>query len=502
MMSKEYGVAAPFLLLIAGSVTGRSPRRLYTWIAAFAVLGAYLLLRANLLGQITGIGIVGPGDHPLYGASVIERVATAASLLVGGVRLILIPVGLSYLYGVGTWAPASGLFDPWALVGFGIVAAALVLAWRQWKAGQVVPALAVALFLLPLAPTLNVFALVPVYFAERFLYAPVAAAALLVAWALGRLQAPVAARAGRIAVWAVVVLFAGTTMLRVDDWASTEALARKTLARYPEAINAWFELGHTLAVQQRPEEAAEALAESVRLEGRRPRVWMTYAQVLGQLGRHEESADAWRRVVDLSGGDAGGRFLLALGEAELLAGRPVEAVGVIEQVQAQAPDDPRVATLLGRALLRSAQVKLTAGQEAQAQADTRRALEVEGLPAEAYFLAGLLMKRSGAPDEAMPLFQQAVSMDPGLLRKKFDLAESLQEAGRYSEAASIFRELLDVEPNHVPTLFRLGRLLVGSDKPELAIPYLERGLAIAEDETARALLEEARRRSAGQATAP
>jgi hypothetical protein len=86
------------------------------------------------------------------------------------------------------------------------------------------PVMALALFVLPLAPTLNTIRLVGALFSERFLYLPAAALALAATWALTRWVAGVQAERITQAVLGVFLLiFAGLTVSRVNCRSGTKA---------------------------------------------------------------------------------------------------------------------------------------------------------------------------------------------------------------------------------------------------------------------------------------
>ena len=89
-------------------------------------------------------------------------------------------------------------------------------------------------------------------------------------------------------------------------------------------------------------------------------------------------------------------------------------------------------------------------------------------------------------------FDQARAMDPTILRQKHDTAVRLTEAGSHDEAIALLREVLIADPDHVPTLFNLGRSLILAGRPAEAVEPLERGLRQQDDDVARSLLGQAR----------
>src|SRR5262249_10623177 len=86
---------------------------------------------------------------------------------------------------------------------------------------------------LTLAPVLNVAAIGPSPFGERYLYIPSLGFCLLLVWAARALVPDRRALIGVVA--ALLVLYSAQTMARNRDWVDTETIASRTLESSPEA---------------------------------------------------------------------------------------------------------------------------------------------------------------------------------------------------------------------------------------------------------------------------
>jgi len=535
LLCKEYAVAFPFVLLAAdlarrasGRTTAeeRSGQR-QVWIGAFALLAAYLLLRVFLFGGLGGAAS-SPDFNPLAGASLSARWATSFAVIPLALRLLVLPIALNHHYRFGTFAISQSLLDERALWGLALVVALCAAAAFFWlRRRRTTPAFALALFLLPLGPSLHAVSVVNVLFAERFLYIPVAGLALFLAWGLETWAGSPAARRAATAVLAVVlVAFGLMTARRVGDWSSMERLTRASLASYPGGSDVLKQLGVALVQEGRFGEAVQPLARAVEINPRDSQAWTVYAAALKATRRFDEASAALRKVIELAPAPPG-LILREAGQIELAAGRAPNAVIPLGQAHAAMPADAQTLYLLAQAYLRSGspekavevlqngeeamrtdpgslgpllaqailrvgQGRLEAGFSEDAVTWARRAIDTGELPPAGIFLAGMLASKAGDDDFAAAQFDLALTLDPELLRKKHDAAVQLTEAGSYAMAIAQFEEILTARPDHTPTLFNLGRSLILAGRPDDAVEPLERGLELQEDATARSLLAQAR----------
>jgi tetratricopeptide (TPR) repeat protein len=496
-LCKEYAVSFPFILigtdLARWLAAGRTSRlRWVFWIGSLALLGAYLFLRFRLFGALGGVPMLAATDHPLFDAPLMTRLGTALRIVALSARLLVLPVGLNHHYRTGTIAIVDSPLHRLALAGIVLLGALLIfgLWWASRRRGSI-PLIAWLLVALPLLPTLNLVSLEGMLFAERFLYVPVAGLVLSIAWALDRwIPTPARTRIALVGLVVALVVFGAMTAVRVEDWASDERLARSSLAAYPDGSEVWRDLGLTVGLDGRHEEALEAFEQSLRIEPKAPQTWKAYATALVNVGRHEEGAKAWRRCVELNPGDVGPLWK-GLGQAEFLAGRLDMARNALSRAHGLMPGDLETASLYGEALLGSARRQLEAGNSEEAIRLAHELTKIEELPPHAVVLAGMVATAAGDEALARAWFDRALTQDPDLLRRKHDTALEHERNGRYGVAAEIYREILFVRPNHAPTLFNLGRVLILAGRPGEAIDPLRRGLEIQPDPRARALLEQA-----------
>ncbi|MDH3283902.1 MAG: tetratricopeptide repeat protein, partial [Acidobacteriota bacterium] len=502
IFSSEYALAFPFLLAFFDLARAHAARRpigrpdLLVWVAAAAVAVLYLAVRSVLVGSLLAIPELASADDPLANASFSSRIGTASWLIVTALRLVLLPIGLSHEYGRGTVTVASGLADLRALAGVSVLAVSILVAGRILvRRRDPSPAIALSLFAVPLAFVIAAYALFGAPFAERHLYVPAIGLAVAVCWLLSRL-APSGERANWVKIVVVLVVASGMglTVSRVDAWRSTESLTRSALRTYPGSSVLWRELGIIELARGAPESAAESLERAVAAFDADPRAWRMLGAASMQLERHAAAARAMRRTIELTDGKDAATWR-ALGRAELASRRFSAALTALSKARDLDPADPEGRTELAQALLRVAQSELREGRNDEAVRRAREALLVTALPAQGRFLAGLVLARAGVAKEARAAFDAALREDPDLLARRFASARTAEDEGRFDVAIEAYEEILLARPEQVPTLFSLGRAYLLAARPADAIGPLARGIEIQDDERARTLLEEARRRA-------
>lgn len=190
LFTKEHAIVLPALLVCvewAGRRSGfavagdawQTTRRLVLGLGLIAAI--YLAWRAQVLGAVTG-------DLPHWSMrdrSLGERALIMLGVLPHIVRLLLFPAQLYADYAPAHVAvlpsPAPGHLPGLALLA--MIVTGLLLAWRR---GWALPLLAAAWFAVTYAPTSNIPFPIGVILAERTLFLPSVAVAMLLAWGAGR----------------------------------------------------------------------------------------------------------------------------------------------------------------------------------------------------------------------------------------------------------------------------------------------------------------------------
>lgn len=247
----------------------------------------WALLRPKTIGRRYGglLGVTaiyallrfGPfaGPHSsldYLGGTLLSALTTTLGITAQYARLLLFPVQLKAIYVV---KPLESLAEPQALLGFIILATAVVATLNGYRRWPVV-GFCLAWILITLLPVANLY---PIYnpMAERYLFFP----SIGFCWALGFLadkwMARVEAQNGPallIVAWTTVgVLILGLglrTALQTRVWKDDLTLFRETTARSPNSFRAFLGLGSAYAREGQYSKAIEAYKRSIALKPDHP----------------------------------------------------------------------------------------------------------------------------------------------------------------------------------------------------------------------------------------
>ena len=124
---------------------------------------------------------------------------------------------------------------------------------------------------------------------------------------------------------------------------------------------------------------------------------------------------------------------------------------------------------------------------AEAEAEYRRALELNPNSAEAYQWFALWLVCQGRTDEAVTAIQRARSLDPVGVTGG-DVAWILFQAHRYGDSIRESSSALAIQPDNVMDLTCLGFALIADKRPADAIPGLERAVSLSGSPAATGIL--------------
>jgi tetratricopeptide (TPR) repeat protein len=349
LLAHELAILAPVFLVAVDRARGAPTRARAALYVAFAALTiAYLALRAVLLGHI-----VGPPPDPLNNPAVVAaaggRLLLGAALTGRALALMLVPRGLSAEYGHAEIVVPSSALDGGVALG-ALATAALIAAWlRARRRAPLVAAGALALGASLLFIS-NTILLMPTAFAERLLYLPSIALALMVAGVVAATSPGWPRRALCVAVALAVLANAAVAIDHGRAWRDSLSLFASAARARPASARAHANLGLALNQRGRHAEAAAALERALAiapdLDAAARELAIARVQ-LGDVARARRLFEAVYRRAPVDADTVHNYAVFLLRRRE-----PGRAAEVLERYLRERPGDRSAAGLLARARAR------------------------------------------------------------------------------------------------------------------------------------------------------
>jgi len=399
------------LLLPLGVVFGIS--------VAYALYSLYIKNPAGLGKEWVGY----------WGGSFLNSLLSVGRAFLHYIRLMIFPYPLSADYSGEVFPPSTGLLTPPTtilalLVHLGLLSLAVFLLIRK----RFVIPFAILFFYVALIPVSQVFP-TPERVAERFLYIPMFAFALLVAFGLEKLQEKKPAVA---LVFLLFPLYFALTVERNYDWRSNETLFGAVLRRHPNCARAHFAVG-------------AALAEKGDLDG----ALEHFRRVVELLP--PEKQKGWLRGYVLNARRGIASVLLQKGElgeaAEELESLIVEK-DVLGRVMGEVPEFLHLHFDLGKVYFGMKEYK-AAVAEFKKVLELAAATPPESDPSkfisESHYYIGRIRSAEGAYTDAAESFEKAFEAAPTdalRLQMRFHQALALFDSARFQNANELFIDVV------------------------------------------------------------
>jgi arylsulfatase A-like enzyme/Flp pilus assembly protein TadD len=241
----------------------------------------------------------------------------------------------------------------------------------------------------------------------------------------------------------------GLVRLREKDYRASEKRFRELLRRGVESFEVHYYLGRALVGQGRPRDAVphfeaavgrlpgfgaahlaladcrialgelrpalEALRRGQAQSPKDPRLLEREAQVWRRLGDRRQAIRAYEAAVALAPKDA--LLKVEVGEAYRDAGEPDRAIALLREAVALSPSTASYWNSLGMVLGAK-------GDLGDAEKAFREAVARDGRNAQYAYNLGLALLRQGRPEEATPVFQRTLELEPGFAAARARLAET------------------------------------------------------------------------------
>lgn len=424
----------------------------------------------------------------------LERTHVGAS----GARFAFTPVDRILMAGHALWFYAGKLVYPYPLAFFyprwkieehswsaflypAAFVALLIILWvTRTRIGRG-PLAAALIFAGVLFPALGFFNVYPFRYslvADHFQYhASLALLALTAAacvWA-SRLLAGSLLDAEKVLFAGVLLLLGVLTYQRTFTFQGVEPLYRDTLAKNPESVISYANLGLHLGLVGRFDEALALERKALELDPDEPAAHADLAMVLlsigakngFQPGQLDEAAAHLNRCLELSPDYLSAHHNLAY--VKIAKGRPDEALRLFQRILELSPRD-------GRALFGIGSILVAQHRNAEAEDYLQRAADSEPELMPCRLALGKILLDSGRIKEAVPHLQAAVRLDPDSADAQFALSEALMQVGDVRGAANHFMATRQLRPIDQQAIVKLGVALLNLRDFDNAIECFEDAL--------------------------
>jgi tetratricopeptide (TPR) repeat protein len=429
LLSKETSASYLALAVLAAILVGVERRR---WLELGLVFSVPMLIYASLRFHVIGSLLRSPLvdfaflDNPLDEASVANRTVNALVILVRYLGLLAWPVPLSADYSYN----AIPLVATHSLMGLAAIVFHLSLIAVSWLARRRLPLVScsILVFYIAILPASNLLFPGGTIMGERFLYLPVVAFGLVIAWLWQQMTRALPGRRPwqTVIVAALVVAFAARTVLRNRDWSDDYRLFSRVVAVYPNNAKAHYNLA---VLDYDRQSLATSLEHAQRAVSIYPR-YLDARLLLARLHTHQGRPDLAEEVLttSLELGIEHESSYLELGNLYIESGRLERAIPLLERGMARIPLSMSIPYNLAMIYMESERYE-------DAERCLRAALANGDLPGAHYALGTVALVRNDlatarremqAARKSLELRRQAVTLEAYCMVLAADPAEARQ----------------------------------------------------------------------------
>jgi len=464
MASKESMVTAPVMVLLYDRVF------LYpSFRAAVRERGALYLGLVATWGVLAVLLLGGPRTSVGFGAGVTPWTyfLNQLSLIARYLWLAVWPRELVFDYGLPRPLTVGDVWLPGAFV---VAAGLLTLVALRLR-----PALGFlgAWFFVTLGPTSSVVPIATEVGAERRMYLPLMAIAILGTLGVFAVLAArrlLVARIPQLTAAVVCLLLAAGTVLRTREYQNVRSIAQANVDRYPHG-RARLSLASELVAANEHSAALAQLEEAIKDY---PPAHLALATELATSGRMDDAVTHAQEFIRLMPGNAEvptARDLM--GRALALQGKYEPAAEQFNLLAYARPNDPAPLVSMGDVRLRQRRLP-------ESIASYESALRMRPGDPDILGQLGLALAAAGRMPDASLAFGGAVSARPTDLRLLNLWGRTLAAEGRYVDAVVPMRRVAELAPSDgqaVENLRIMERLAAqqgaGGRRPSVAIPQTE-----------------------------
>lgn len=253
--------------------------------------------------------------------------------------------------------------------------------------------------------------------------------------------------------------------LRDGDFDEALKVAQELRRRFPESALAANLEGGAYAALSRLEEARKSFEAALQAEPDFHQARTNLAALKAQAGDLDGAATEYRTVLASDAGNA--KALMGLAAVAASRGEDAESRAWLEKAIETNPEEPQPSLAL-------AESYAAAGEFADAEKVLTALLRRQRDNLPALSLLGKLQAQDGRSEQAVATFQHLVDASDGSVQAHLLLAQARLGAGDGEGARRELEDALAADPDHLPTVEALFRLVPQLEGPEETLAYAER----------------------------
>lgn len=455
ILSKEYGLWMPFLLLIY-HYSFKIKLNFKYFLCLLFTLFFYTLLRLNAIENIF--------PSRSFKDTVFERLPGFFVALFDYPRLLLLPFDLHMEYGY-KW---FGFTEPKAIFGFLILVCMLFLILGK-KTRNGLISFSVIWFILTLLPQSNLFP-VNAYMAEHWLYLPSVGFFLILGCGLNYLCNFRKLKILGIALSVVLVIFYSfLTLMQNNYWRNALVFYERNLRFAPQSVKL---LNNLALIRKDMGKHGEAISllEKARLID--PTYVITYnnlANSYEEIDNHEKAAQLYKEAIKIDPDYS--EAYCNLGVVYIKLGEKEKAIPLFKKAAEINPYNVKAHNNLGSIYKENGNYKEAIGLY-------RRVIKIAPHYSGAYYNLGIVYAEIGEKEKAITEFKKAVELNPRNPRAYNNLGNLYKELGQVDEALLFFKKAIELNPEYANAYNNLGITLASVQRTEEAIAAFKKAIEI------------------------
>jgi tetratricopeptide (TPR) repeat protein len=244
-------------------------------------------------------------------------------------------------------------------------------------------------------------------------------------------------------------------MLSARQSRQCSQVGSKALDMEPDNALAHINLGNSLRVKGRLDEAVEHYKKALAIEPDNAGAHLNLGNILRAQARLDEAMAHYLKALDIEPDNAGAH--INVGNVFRAGGRLDKAIAHYVKALEVEPDSAGAHLNLGN-------VFQALGNLDDAAAHYEKALSLKPGPAAAHINLGNILQAQGRLDDAMAQYRKALDIEPGHAAAHISLGDVLQARGKLDEAIAHYKKALPLDSRNAALYNNLGGAILGAHR--------------------------------------